>query len=61
MQFTVGENAGAAILEDEMVKIEEGRLLSIEVDKWGSVTCYDDMSGDVFNHKLVAAARKLEV
>jgi hypothetical protein len=49
------------MLENEMLKLEENTLLSVEVDKWGGITCYDDMSGDILDHTLVAAARKLEV
>ena len=38
-----------------------GTLLSLNVDKWGATTCYDDMSGDVLKSELVQEARALEI
>ena len=61
IEFVIGENTGAAILEAEMAKLDACRILSLDVDKWGRTTCYDDMSGDVLSPELVAEARKLEV
>ena len=61
IQFTVGENIGSRMLEEEMHKIDNKRLLSIEIDKWGVTTCYDDMSGDMLDPALVEKARQLEV
>ena len=60
IEFLIGENTGAAILETEMAKLDACRILSIDVDKWGRTTCYDDMSGDVLSPELVAEARKLD-
>ena len=53
IQFKVGENVGSKLLEPEMPKIMPGTLLSLNVDKWGATTCYDDMSGDVLKSELV--------
>ena len=44
IQFTVGPNAGAQLLESEMSRPEGCRLLSLDTDRWGKVTCYDDTS-----------------
>ena len=59
--FTVGPNLGADILEREMKKLETCRLVSLDVDQWGTTACYDDMSGDYLDTALVKEARALEV
>ena len=59
IQFTVGANTGAEMLEDAMIKLDSCRLLSLDIDKWGSTACYDDVSGDVLDPALVQAARDL--
>ena len=46
---------------DEMAKLESRRLFSLDVDKWGSCTCYDDVSGDPLVPALVQEARALEI
>ena len=61
VQFTVGANTGAQLLENEMTRLEGCRLLSLDMDKWGKITCYDDTSGDILDPKLVQEARALEV
>ena len=61
IQFTGGPNTGAQILESEMSCLEGCRLLSLDMDKLGRVTCYDDTSGDVLDPKLVQEARMLEL
>jgi hypothetical protein len=61
IQFTVGPNVGVQILTTEMSRLEGCRLLSLDMDKWGKVTCYDDTSGDALDPKLVQEARMLEV
>ena len=44
-----------------MQKIERARILSLDMDKWGKLACYDDFSGDSLDPALVEAARELEV
>ena len=61
IEFVIGENTGAAILETGMSKLDACKIISLDVDKWGRTTCYDDTSGDLLSPKLVAEARKLEV
>ena len=61
IQFTVGPNVGVQILNTEMSRLEGCRLLSLDMDKWGTITCYDDTSGDALDPKLVQEARMLEV
>ena len=61
IQFTVGPNVGVEILNTEMSRLEGCRLLSLDMDKWGKLTCYDDTSGDALDSKLVQEARMLEV
>ena len=61
IQFVVGNNNGAQVLEDEVLKLESCRLVSLDVDKWGAVACYDDMTGDSLDPALVQVARALEV
>ena len=57
----MGPNVGVQILSTEMSRVEGCRLLSLDMDKWGKVTCYDDTSGDALDPKLVQEARMLEV
>ena len=38
IQFTVGPNTGAQILESEMSRLAGCRVLSPDMDKWGRVT-----------------------
>ena len=45
VQFTSGVNVEARLLETEMTRLEGCRLLSLDMDKWGKLTCYDDMIG----------------
>ena len=61
IEFVIGEKTGAAMLEIEVAKLEACWILSLDVDKWGRTTCYDDMTGAVLMPELVAEARKLEV
>ena len=61
VQFTVGASTGAQFLENEMARIEGCRLLSLDMDKWGKITCYDDTSADILGPELVREARALEV
>ena len=61
IQFTVGPNIGAQTLKTEMARLDGCRLLSLDMDKWGRIACYDDTSGDVLDPKLVQEARMLEV
>ena len=61
IQFTVSVDTGARFLESEMTRIEGCKLLSLDIDKWGKTTCYDDTSGDALDPKLVQKARALEV
>ena len=44
-----------------MSRLEGCRLLSLDMDKWGKITCYDVTSGDVLDPKLVQEARLLDV
>ena len=44
-----------------MLKLESCRLMSLDVDKWEALACYDDMTGDALDPALVQAARALEV
>ena len=44
-----------------MLKLDSCRLVSLDVDKWGALARYDDMTGDSFDSALVQAARALEV
>ena len=60
IQFVVGNNNGAQVLEDEMLKFESCRLMSLDADKWGALACYDDMTGDSLDLALVQAAHALE-
>ena len=61
IQFTVGISSGEHIMIDEMAKLEACRLLSLDVDKWGAWTSYDDVSGDRLDPALVHAAGDLEI
>ena len=56
IHFTVGLNSRAQIMVGEMAKLESRRLLSLDVDKWGTWTCYDDVSGDSLDPALVEIA-----
>ena len=49
IELVIGENTGAVILETEKAKLDACRILSLDVDKWGRTTCYDDMHGDVLS------------
>ena len=57
----VGANSGEKIMIDEMAKLEACRLLSLDVDKWGAWTCYDDVGGDLLDPALFQATRELEI
>ena len=61
VHFTVGANTGAQLLENEMTRLEGCRRLSLDMDKWGKIMCYDDTSGDIPDPKLVQEARALKV
>ena len=61
IQFTVGPNIGAHLLESEMSRLEGCRLLSPDMDKWARTTCYVDTGGDFLDPKLVQDGRMLEV
>ena len=43
------------------LKLDSCRLMSLDVDKWGSLACYDDMTGYSLDPALVQAARALKV
>ena len=60
IQIVVGKNNGAQVLEDDMLKLESCRLMSLDVDKWGALACYGDMTGDSLDPGLVQAARALD-
>ena len=36
VQFTVGANPGAQLLENEMTRLEGCRIFSLDMDKWGT-------------------------
>ena len=57
IQFVVGSNKGAQVLEDNMLKLESCRLMSLDVDKWEALACYDDMTGNSLDPALAQAAR----
>ena len=61
IQFVTGENVWNKLLVEEMSKIGPGTVFSLDVDRWGDTSCYDDVSGDVLKVELVREARALEV
>ena len=62
-EFVIGGNTSAAILEDEMAKLDACRIRRLDVGQWGRATCYatHDWSCAEFRAAFVCEARKWEV
>ena len=48
-------------VRERVAKLDDCKILSLDVDKCGRTTCYDDMSGDALSPELVADNPTLEV